>query len=476
DDNQNKAATLDLPDVSGGKFEQICKTIKKNIADIEAFIGGALIAVGLVLLVCGQIPLGIAAIMAGIALVAVSIGNADGMQNSTKTLINTIMLIAGGALLAIGLMLCTVGQIPIGIAAIALGIALIVSSIAMKVNQMPDKVRDVMLKIMGIAGVALLALGVILVLAAGQIPLGIALIAAGAALLVTAVALTVDKMPSEVRNFLQVIFVIVSVAMLVIGIILLCTGVHLMLGVALVAAGAALLITTVALNWNKLSDETKKVVSVIAGIASAAMLVLGIILCATGVALPLGIALIAAGAVGLVTVAALNKDVVKNWVSGAWNSVKSFWNSSIRPIFTTEWWKNKLMSIADGAKAALNTAISYIEKGINWIANQFNKLSINVGDYSFGISIPTIHIPRLARGGIVNNPGKGQHIIAGEAGAEAILPLQNNTEWMDILAEKVAERMSTPIINKFIVDGKEVFTQYNKNQKRFNLATNGGVL
>ena len=483
-ESANPIALLDLPDVSGGKFEQICELIKNNLAEVEAFVGGTLIAVGLVLLVCGQIPLGIAAIVAGVALEAKAIGNADEIKVSTEAMISTIMMIAGGALLAIGLMLCTAGQLPAGLAAIAIGVALMVSAIAMEVNKMPTEVQNMLLKIMGIAGASLLALGVILILAAGQVPLGIALIAAGAALLVTAVALAVDKMPSEVRNFLQVVFAIASVAMLVLGIILLCTGVHLMLGVALLAAGAALLVTTIALNWNKLSDETQKTISVLAGIVSGALLVLGIILCATGAALPLGVALIAAGAVGLVTAIALNWNVVSEWVSKAWSSVKSFWNSSIAPIFTTKWWSNKLSVIAQGAKSAINSAISYIERGINWIVSKLNLLNFNlpdgvakvVGFSTLGFNLPYVNIPRLAKGGIVNNPGRGQAVIAGEAGAEAILPLQNNTEWMDMLVDKVADRVSMNVVNRITIDGKDVNSSNKKYDSRFAFATNGGVL
>lgn len=483
-ESANPIALLDLPDVSGRKFEQICELIKNNLADVEAFVGGTLIAVGLVLLVCGQIPLGIAAIVAGVALEAKAIGNADEIKVSTEAMISTIMMIAGGALLAIGLMLCTAGQLPVGLAAIAIGVALMVSAIAMAVNKMPTEVQNMLLKIMGIAGASLLALGVILILAAGQVPLGIALIAAGAALLVTAVALAVDKMPSEVRNFLQVVFAIASVAMLALGIILLCTGVHLMLGVALLAAGAALLVTTIALNWNKLSDETQKTISVLVGIVSGALLVLGIILCATGAALPLGVALIAAGAVGLVTAIALNWNVVSEWVSKAWSSVKSFWNSSIAPIFTTKWWSNKLSVIAQGAKSAINSAISYIERGINWIVSKLNLLNFNlpdgvakvVGFSTLGFNLPYVNIPRLAKGGIVNNPGRGQAVIAGEAGAEAILPLQNNTEWMDMLVDKVADRVSMNVVNRITIDGKDVNSSNKKYDSRFAFATNGGVL
>lgn len=422
---ENAAATLELPDVSGGKFEQICETIKKNLGDILAFAGGALIAIGLILLVCGQIPMGIAALIAGVALTAAAIQNSSAMTDQVGTMINTIMLIAGGALLALGIMLVTFGLIPLGAALIAGGAALLVSALAVKVNAMPDEAQAMITKIMAIAGAALLVLGIILTFCPVSIPLAIACIALGAALLVTAAVLAINKLPDDVKGWIMAITAIVSVA----------------------------------------------------------LLVLGIILCATGVNIALGVALIAAGAAGLVTVLALNKDAIKNWVSDAWASVTNFWNSKIKPVFTVEWWRQKFDSIPGAIKAAFNSAISLVEKGINWIVGKVNTLSFTVpswvpsiGGSRFGFNLSYVTIPRLAKGGIVNNPGRGQHIIAGEAGAEAVLPLETNTEWMNILAEKIAEKISVPFVNKFYVDGKEVHTSYNKNQERFNFATNGGVL
>lgn len=419
------APTLNLPDVSGGKFEQICETIKKNLGDILAFAGGAMIAVGFVLLVCGQIPMGIAAILAGIALTAAAIGNSDAMTDKVGTMLNTILLIAGGALLALGIMLLSFGMIPLGGALLAAGAALLISAIAVKANEVPDQAQTMLLKIMAIAGAALLALGIILTFCVASIPLAIACIAVGAALLVTSAVLAADKLPNDIRTFIMAI----------------------------------------------------------TAIASAALLVLGIILCATGANLMLGVALIAAGAAGLVTIASLNTDVVKNWVSDAWNSVKNFWNTHIGKYFTKQWWKSKLDALPDGLKLAINTAISIVERGVNFIVGKINSISFTVpswvpgiGGSVVGFNLPYVSIPRLARGGIVNNPGRGQHIIAGEAGAEAVLPLETNTEWMNILAEKIAERISIPIVNKFYVDSKEVATSYNKNQERFTFATNGGVL
>ena len=78
-------------------------------------------------------------------------------------------------------------------------------------------------------------------------------------------------------------------------------------------------------------------------------------------------------------------------------------------------------------------------------------------------------LPKLAVGGIVNNPGRGVHAIVGEAGAEAVLPLENNTEWMDILAEKIGGNVTIPII----LDGKKIATYVVDIQKKKAFAMNG---
>ncbi len=59
-----------------------------------------------------------------------------------------------------------------------------------------------------------------------------------------------------------------------------------------------------------------------------------------------------------------------------------------------------------------------------------------------GVQTATIaaqqYTPMLARGGIVDGP---THIIAGEAGAEAIVPLENNTEWTSAVADLMAPKL-----------------------------------
>lgn len=73
--------------------------------------------------------------------------------------------------------------------------------------------------------------------------------------------------------------------------------------------------------------------------------------------------------------------------------------------------------------------------------NLFSKLKTS-GLSAFGSAAIGLvsTLPRLAKGGIANNPGRGVDVNFAENGAEMILPLENNTEWMDTLADKIASR------------------------------------
>ena len=88
-----------------------------------------------------------------------------------------------------------------------------------------------------------------------------------------------------------------------------------------------------------------------------------------------------------------------------------------------------------------------------------------VGDLLEG-SIPKLGIDWYAKGGVFEKPtafgmNGGNMMVGGEAGAEAIVPLENNTEWLDKIADKLAAKQgATPIILE--VDGK-TFAQTSIN-------------
>lgn len=124
--------------------------------------------------------------------------------------------------------------------------------------------------------------------------------------------------------------------------------------------------------------------------------------------------------------------------------------------------------------------LNRIREGLNnWLyktTRSLNGLYI-YGDGKVGYSnISRISIPRLAKGGITYRPTYAQ---IGEAGKEAVLPLENNTGWMDILAEKLASRIpinsdSGAIILNNYMDSDLVERKVIKATKKKQFAQNGG--
>ena len=135
-------------------------------------------------------------------------------------------------------------------------------------------------------------------------------------------------------------------------------------------------------------------------------------------------------------------------VINGWNSIKEYFNKNIAPKFTANYWTTKFNSVRDGAKAAFNGVIAVVEKAVNGIISKINTLSWKIPDWvpqlggkKFGFNFKSIKIPRLAEGGIAMSSTLAN---IGENGREAVLPLDNNTEWMDALADKIAARSQGP--------------------------------
>ena len=160
---------------------------------------------------------------------------------------------------------------------------------------------------------------------------------------------------------------------------------------------------------------------------------------------------------------------IKTGISNTLNAIKSVWDkiwgglkTTVTNIFDAIWGaiKGVINSILGGIEGMANGVIG----GINTVIGALNNLSFDVPDWvpvlggkTFGFNITElskVSLPRLANGGIT--PGATLAEI-GEAGREAVLPLENNTGWMDELAGKLASRMptyNTPTTLVMEVDGK----------------------
>ena len=308
-----------LGDLVSSKVEDIVRMIKDAINEIMAVLCTALLVIGAILVFSGvNVPLGLGLMAVGaIGLVAVIAENWNGMSEQLAKVLSICLGILGGFLLVLGAFLTFSGaNVPLGIALMAAGAVAFATAATINWKFLDGKLTDVLATLMGIIGGALLALGVILVVSGSFMPLGIALIALGAASMASAVALAWDSMPKQLKDVIADITAIVGGALIALGLILAFSGAATPLGIALIAAGAVSLVSAVALKWDSLTGTVKEKIMAIVALVSGALIGIGLILALTGVATPLGIGLIAAGAVGLAATASLNWNFLVEKVKG----------------------------------------------------------------------------------------------------------------------------------------------------------------
>lgn len=179
-------------------------------------------------------------------------------------------------------------------------------------------------------------------------------------------------------------------------------------------------------------------------------------------------------------------DTIKGWFSDLWNKIKEIfspvanffkdvWNKAYNAVKTVFqpivdffggiWDKIKSKfsklgtsigdAISSAVKSGINGVISLIERTINNAISLING-AIKLINLLPGVNVSYVKklsMPRLAKGGIIDS---ATIAMVGEQGKEAVVPLENNTEWMDKLADRLAARMASPTRVSLNVDGKEL--------------------
>jgi hypothetical protein len=130
------------------------------------------------------------------------------------------------------------------------------------------------------------------------------------------------------------------------------------------------------------------------------------------------------------------KDSIASKAGDVWTAVKGKFTGAY------DWFKTNVVdkiSLAFGKiKYNVTDGLYNSVKGlINKLIDLINKPLKEIKSWSFMGSkpfggLPTI--PKLAKGGIVNSPTLA---MVGEAGKEAVMPLENNTGWINELASKL---------------------------------------
>lgn len=127
---------------------------------------------------------------------------------------------------------------------------------------------------------------------------------------------------------------------------------------------------------------------------------------------------------------------IGSWFGDRWKDMQD----ALKEI--PNWFKNLFNDAMDNAKNIVKSGIDKLKSFFNfdWSLPKIKLPHFNISG-SFSLMpprIPSFSVDWYARGGIFNSPSI---IGVGEAGQEAVMPLERNTGWISILAQKVAERM-----------------------------------
>ena len=165
----------------------------------------------------------------------------------------------------------------------------------------------------------------------------------------------------------------------------------------------------------------------------------------------------------------------------AWNGIKSVFSkvgsffsetfskawSKVKSIFSTG---GKIFSgIKDGIASAFKSIVNGLIGGINKVVavpfNAINKMLNKIRNVSVAgvepfksfwsknpVSVP--EIPKLARGGVVD---RTTIAAIGDAGKEAVIPLENNTKGLELIAEKMADKLNAKGLNGTTVNYYQTF-------------------
>lgn len=443
------AGAVGLAATVGLNWTAMSSELASTLALITGVVGGFLLALGAIMAFSGaNLPLGIALMaLGGASLVTAAVINWHNSDRHLTDALTTLTGVLAGASLAVGAMLAFTGVATgLGITLMAIGAVTLVSAAALNWNSIPDALASPLSRVGLLVSGATLALGAILAFS-GCMPLGIALMAIGATSLVSVMALNWNGLSDEIQNVIAIITTVVSVAFLAIGAALAFSGANIPLGLALLAAGAVTMGTAIMPNWNDLSDNVQQKISMITTVVGGALLAVGAILALSGVALPLGLGLMAAGALGLGAVATLNWDFVVNSIKKVVSVITGILSGALIVLgvllclsgagvglglavlaaglsLSYAAWTLDDNPITRFVRQMANSIIGLVNGVIDAINDmfhiQFNGLSVMGITLipAFDIRLVDIpHIPFFEDGGF---PNEGQLFIAREAGAEMV--------------------------------------------------------
>lgn len=220
-----------------------------------------------------------------------------------------------------------------------------------------------------------------------------------------------------------------SGALLALGAILCFSGANIPLGIALMAAGAIGLVTLIKENWNAMSDRLRAALTNVLSVLGLFALAIGAILCLSGANIPLGIGLMLAGAAMLGTAVALNWNAVNDKTKNTLSALMMALGMTLLAIGAVLCFSGANLPLGIGLMIAGAASIA-ASVAMNWnTASEKTKAAIKSLMGSIGVSLIAIGAVLCFSG--ANLPlGIGMMIAGGAAIAAA-----SDLDWSALLTK-----------------------------------------
>ncbi len=236
-------------------------------------------------------------------------------------------------------------------------------------------------------------------------------------------------------------------------------------GIALIvatAAGLILALKDIAENGMNTQNVTLLLVSAL-GLLIGVFIAFGAPVAAVVAAIMAAIGVIA----GLIAISGNGKEVLghlKNAFKALGDFISKIFKGDVEGAF--EALKVAGREFANFYLSAWEGIVNGVMKAVNAIIDAINSITFGpvpdwvpvIGGKSFNLNIPklsgSLKLPRLANGGITTGSTLAQ---IGEAGREAVLPLENNLGWMNDFADKLIDRMGASNMTTVLeLNGREL--------------------
>lgn len=164
-------------------------------------------------------------------------------------------------------------------------------------------------------------------------------------------------------------------------------------------------------------------------------------------------------------------NVTEKTVTGALKSIKTDADNLTNKEYKLDIKSSSLSNITKGLSGTLSSLKNLTSKTWNIKTSWAAQAASGAVQ---GLKNLIINLPKMAKGGIINNPGKGVPVggaIAGERGKEGVIPLTDSQQ-MEMIGEAIGKYVTINLTNTIKMNARQIAKETKRVSAENDFATN----